>query len=116
MGIPVATHQACVNALKDLGNYISVHTAPAGTTGTAEASGGSYSRKQTSWGSATSADPSVVAGSTVNVPVAAGTYKEGGIWSAGSSGTFVASAAFTGGDVIVSGSGASIDITPSLSA
>ncbi len=116
MGIPVATHQACVNALKALGAYISAHTAAAGTTGTAEATGGGYARKQTTWGSATSADPSVVAGSTVNVPVAAGTYVEGGIWSAASSGTFVASAAFTGGNVVVSGSGASIDVTPSLSA
>lgn len=116
MGIPNATHQAAVNGVKALGAYISAHTSTGGTTGTGEASGGSYARKQTTWGSATNASPSVVSGSTVNVPVAAGTYKEGGIWSALTSGTFVGSAPFSGGDVVVSGSGASIDITPSLSA
>ena len=64
----------------------------------------------------TNASPSVVSGSTVNVPVAAGTYTEGGIFSASTSGTFVGSAAFAGGNVVVSGTGASIDVTPSLAA
>lgn len=113
MGIPNATHQAAADAIKGLGAYISVHTAAAGTTGASEASGGGYARQQTTW---TSGTTGTVSGSAVNVPVAAGTYVEGGIWSASSSGTFVGSAAFSGGNVVVSGTGASISVTPSLSA
>ncbi|MGV0627220.1 phage tail fiber protein [Mycolicibacter minnesotensis] len=116
MAIPNATHQAAADAITALGDYISVHTAAAGTTGTNEATGGGYSRKQTDWGSATNATPAIATGTTVNIPVAAGTYKEAGVWSAASSGNFVGSAPFTGGDVVVSGSGASIDVTPTVSA
>ncbi|AER47582.1 head protein [Mycobacterium phage DS6A] len=116
MAIPNATHQAAANAIKALGTYVSVHTATAGTTGTSEATGGGYGRKQTTWGAATNANPSVVTGSTVNISVAAGTYKEAGIWSAATSGVFVGSAPFSGGDVVVSGTGASIDVTPTISA
>ena len=113
MAIPNGTRQAASNAMAALGSWISVHTAAAGTTGASEATGGGYGRRQTTWtpnGSGTNN------GSEVNVPVAAGTYVEGGIWSASSAGTFVASAAFGGGNVVVSGTGASINITPSLAA
>lgn len=113
MAIPNATHQAAADAVKALGAYISAHTAAASTTGANEASGGSYARKQTTW---TSGSTGTVSGSTVNISVAAGTYVEAGIWSAVSSGTFVGSAAFTGGNVVVSGTGASIDVTPSIAA
>ncbi len=114
MGIPNPTHQAAADAIKALGAWISVHTgAGAGTTGANEATGGSYARKQTTW---TSLTTGVVNGSTVNVPVAAGTYTEGGIFSASSAGTFVGSAAFAGGSVVVSGTGASIDVTPAINA
>lgn len=113
MGIPNATHQAAATAISALGAYISAHTGAGGTTGANEATGGSYARKLTTW---TPGATGVVNGSTVNVPVAAGTYVEGGIWSAVSAGTFVGSQAFAGGNVIVSGVGASIDITPSVTA
>lgn len=110
MGIPNATHKAASDAIAALGRYISVHTgAGGGTTGANEASGGGYSRSQTTWSSGSTGTNT---GSEVNVPVAAGTYTEGGIWSAASSGTFVGSSAFDGGSVVVSGAGASIDITP----
>lgn len=110
MGIPNATHKAASDAIAALGRYISVHTgAGGGTTGANEASGGSYVRKQTTW---TSGATGTNSGAEVNIPVAAGTYTEGGIWSAVSSGTFVGSEAFDGGSVVVSGVGASIDITP----
>lgn len=111
MGIPNATHQAAVNAITALGTFVSVHTAAAGTTGASEASGGGYARQATTW---TAGSTGVTNGSTVNIPVAAGTYVEGGIWSASTAGTFVGSNAFTGGNVVVSGTGASISVTPSV--
>lgn len=113
MGIPNATHQAAADAIKALGAYISLHTAAGGTTGASEATGGGYVRKLTTW---TSGSTGVVNGTTQNIPVAAATYTEGGIWSASTAGTFVGSGAFAGGNVIVSGTGASIDITPSITA
>jgi hypothetical protein len=113
MGIPNATHQVAADAIKALGSWISLHTAAAGTTGASEATGGGYSRKQTTW---TSGSTGTVSGTLVNIPCAAGTYVEGGIWSASTAGTFVGSNAFTGGNVVVSGTGASIDVTPSIAA
>lgn len=111
MGIPNATHQASADAIKALGAYISAHSAAGGTTGANEASGGSYARQLTTW---TSGTTGTVNGTTVNIPVNAGTYTEGGVWSASTAGTFVGSNAFTGGNVVVSGAGASINITPSI--
>lgn len=114
MGIPNATHQAASNAIAALGAWLSVHTgAGAGTTGANEATGGSYARKQTTW---TPNGTGGNTGSTQNIPVAAGTYTEGGINSASSGGTFVGSAPFSGGNVVVSGTGASIDVTPTINA
>ncbi len=113
MAIPNGTRQAASNAMAALGSWISVHTGAAGTTGTAEATGGGYGRRQTAW---TPNGSGANNGSEVNIPVAAGTYVEGGIWSAASGGTFVGSAAFGGGNVVVSGTGASINVTPSVSA
>lgn len=111
MGIPNATHQAAAGAIAALGNWISLHTAAAGTTGASEASGGGYARAQTTWtATGTGGDN----GSQVNIPCAAGTYVEGGVNSAASAGTFVGSNAFAGGSVVVSGTGASINVTPSI--
>lgn len=111
MGIPNATHQAASNAIAGLGTYISLHTGDAGTTGASEATGGGYARVQTTW---TAGSTGTNSGSVVNISCAAGTYVQGGIWSASSSGTFVGSAAFGGGNVVVSGTGASISVTPSI--
>jgi len=111
MGIPNATHQVASNAIAALGTYISLHTATGGTTGASEATGGGYARVQTTW---TPGSTGTNSGSVVNISCAAGTYVEGGIWSALSSGTFVGSAAFGGGNVVVSGTGASISVTPSI--
>ena len=111
MGIPNATHQAASNAVSALGSYISLHTGDPSTTGANEATGGGYARVQTTW---TAGSTGTNTGSVVNISCAAGTYTQGGIWSAGSSGTFVGSAAFSGGNVVVSGTGASISVTPSV--
>lgn len=113
MGIPNATHQAASNAIAGLGTYISLHTGDPSTTGANEATGGGYARVQTTW---TAGSTGTNTGSVVNISCAAGTYTQGGIWSAGSSGTFVGSAAFSGGNVVVSGTGASISVTPSITA
>src|SRR6516164_9026467 len=79
MGIPNATHQSASNTIAGLGNYISLHTAAAGTTGANEAAGGSYVRQQsTPWaqnGAGANTGPQVF------IPCPAGTYVEGGIWS-----------------------------------
>lgn len=110
MGIPNATHKAASDAIAGLGRYISLHTSTgAGTTGANEATSGGYARQQTTW---TSGSTGTNSGSEVNIPCAAGTYTEGGIFSASTSGTFVGSSAFDGGSVVVSGTGASIDVTP----
>lgn len=117
MGIPDATHTASANAVAALGAYISAHTAAAGTTGANEGSGTGYGpRPQTTWptGSMVSGLWTKV-GSAVSLPIPAGTYAELGIWSAATSGTFVGSAAPSGGSITVSGTGASLTITPTVS-
>jgi hypothetical protein len=112
MGIPNATHAAASAAIAGLGRWISLHQSTgAGTTGANEASGGGYGRQQTTW---TPDGAGTNAGSAVSIPCAAGTYTEGGIFSANTAGTFVGSSPFTGGSVIVSGTGAAIDVTPTI--
>lgn len=114
MGIPNATHQSASNAIAGLGSYISLHTSTGGgTTGANEATGGGYARQATAW---TANGTGGNNGSQVTIPCAAGTYTEAGIWSASTAGTFVGSNTFTGGNVVVSGSGASILVTPSITA
>lgn len=86
MGTPTATQQRASNAIAGLGNWISLHTAAAGTTGASEASGGSYTRQQTTWTPDGVGDNN---GTQVNIPCVAGTYVESGIWST-QTGTFLA--------------------------
>lgn len=107
MSVPNATKLAACQAASNIGKYVSVHTAAAGTTGSSEATGGGYARQL---GTATNGAASVTIG-PVSVPVAAGTYVEAGAFSAASSGTFAGSGAFSGGNVVVSGTGAKIDVT-----
>lgn len=116
MGIPNGTHQAAADGMKALANpgYISLHTgAGGGTTGANEASGGGYARQSSTPSSGTTG---TVTYANVTIPCAAATYTEGGINSALTGGTFVGSNPFTGGNVIVSGAGASIVVSASLSA
>lgn len=88
MGIPSATHQTASNAVAGLGNWISLHTAAAGTTGANEASGGSYARQQsTPWTPDGIGDNN---GPQVQIFCAAGTYVEAGIFSTGSALTLAA--------------------------
>ena len=115
MGISQATHQASATAVKNLGAYITLHTgAGGGANGSNEAA---VTRKQTTWNAGAwnvGLDRFIFTGTEVNIPCPAGTYSEGGIFSAATGGTFVGSAAFAGGSVLVSGSSGSIDVTPTI--
>jgi hypothetical protein len=105
MAIPDATKLAACAAAAGLGSWVTLFTGAAGTTGINEQA--SPTRMQTAW----SASTNKYVGTEVKVPAAAGTYVEAGVFSASSGGTFVGSGAFTGGNVIVSGTNASIDVT-----
>jgi hypothetical protein len=67
--------------------YVSLHTADPGTTGAAEATGGTpaYARKALSFGAASSG--TATAGE-VTFDVPPGTYTHFGVWTAVTSGTF----------------------------
>jgi hypothetical protein len=117
MAIPDAGKQAAIDGYKTFiggaSTWVSLHTgAGGGTTGANEASGGGYARKQSVL---TSGSTGTVTGTQVNISCAAGTYTEGGVWTAVTAGTFGGSSAFTAGSVVVSGAGASINVTPSAS-
>lgn len=92
-------------------DYIAVFTGLAGTNGANEATGGSYARVQTTY---TSDSKGKNTSAEKNIKVAAGTYKEAGVFDAATTGNFGGSGAFNGGDVTVSGSGASIDVVITL--
>ena len=90
MAIAVAqTKETVALAYTAIGAYVSAHTADPGTTGTAEATGGSpaYARKLTTWTGGTV--DGVVTGSQVTIDVPAGTYTYIGIFSAVTVGNFV---------------------------
>lgn len=108
---PIAK-EAAADAIAALGNFISLHTADPGTTGTNEATGGSpaYARQPTTWPSGDAID-GIVDGSQVVIDVPPGTYTHFGIWTAASGGTFI------GGDAITStpmGAQGQIKVTPKI--
>lgn len=114
MGIPPNTHQAASNAAAALGSWVSLHTGTGGgTTGANEASGGGYGRQQTTWVPDGQGDN---IGNSVVVPCQAGTYSEAGVFSAVTGGTFVGSAAFADGSIVVTGLGAGVMVVPIWSA
>lgn len=84
MAFTSASKDAAVNALTALGNWISLHSADPGTTGSAEVSGAT--RQQTTWGASSSGTSS---GSQVTFSsVPAGGYTHYGVWTAQTGGTF----------------------------
>lgn len=111
MGIPDNTRQTASNAVANMGNWLAVFSEAAGTTGANEAVGGNYGRRQCQWTPGTNG---VNQSNMVNVPVAPGLYKEAGVFSAEVAGTFVGSDVFAGGNVQVSGQGASIDLSANI--
>lgn len=107
-----AAKEAAALAITALGSYISLHTADPGTTGTSEATGGGYARKQTTWtGGATDGS---VPGSQVTIDAAAATYTHMGIWSAVSAGTFVGGLPLSSS--VVLGATGQVLVTPTVTA
>lgn len=117
MGISNAAHQASSNGIAALGAYIAAFTAAAGTTGANEGSGTGYGpRPQTTWAAGAMVSTLwVQTGSVVSLPVPAGSYAELGIFDAATAGNFIGSATPSGGTITISGSGATLTITPAVS-
>lgn len=103
-----------VNAVAGAGTYISAHTADPGSTGTSEVAGGSYVRKQTTWGSAGSgATGGDRTGSQVAIDIPASTtVTHWGIWSASTSGTFYGGFALGASEAF--GSAGVLNLTPTI--
>ncbi|WP_043648081.1 phage tail fiber protein [Nocardia thailandica] len=112
IAVPV-TRQALADAYKTRGGagtvWVSLHTGDPGSTGTAEASGGTpaYARKQSTW---TSGSGGALTGSQVVIDVPAGTYTYAGLWDAVSGGNFIDKVAITSTTL---GSQGQILVTPS---
>ena len=86
MGFTDTTLNTAVTAVTALGTWISAHTGDPSTTGANEVAGGSYARKQTTWGAAANGDQT---GSQVSITIPGGnTVTHWGLWTAVSGGTF----------------------------
>lgn len=114
MAFSNAAKEAAALAVTALGNFISLHTADPGTTGTSEATGGSpaYARKSTTWTGG--ASDGSVPGSQVTFDAPAGTYNYMGIWSASTGGTFVAGFALS--SPVTLGAQGQVLVTPTVTA
>ncbi|WP_109527284.1 MULTISPECIES: phage tail fiber protein [Nocardia] len=108
-----AARQTLADAYKGLNGgstiYVSLHTADPGTTGTSEATGGSYARVQGTWTSGTTGTLSMA---ELTFNAAAGTYTHVGTWSSSSSGTFRDKCALSP-NITLSAAG-TIKVTPSF--
>lgn len=78
-----ATKEALAQAYTARGSWVAAHT-----SASTEASGGGYSRVQTTW-SAGTANDGIYTGSEVEITVPAGTYTHGAIYTASTGGTRV---------------------------
>ncbi|MFD3594255.1 hypothetical protein ACFWU5_16125 [Nocardia sp. NPDC058640] len=115
MAIAVAaTRQVLADAYKGLNGgstvWVSLHTSDPGSTGTGEATGGSYARVQGTWSSG-SGGALTMAELTFNAP--AGSFAYAGLWSANTAGTFHDKCALA--PSITLGSAGTIKVTPSFS-
>lgn len=72
--------------------FVSLHTADPGVSGSAEVTGGAYTREGSTWASAASASVSTSASIVFDVPGST-TITHLGYWSASTSGTFYGSRA-----------------------
>jgi hypothetical protein len=103
---------AAVDAIGSAATYIALHTADPGGTSTAEVSGGSYARVQTTWGSS-SGGSKVGSQAVLNVP-AGTTITYWSLWSASSGGTCYYSGALPASETY--GSAGTYGLTPTLQA
>lgn len=104
----LCTSYSTIGSTLGTGTYVSVHTASPGGTGANEASGGSYAREATTWGTASGG---TITGSQVTISLNAGTYTYAGLWSAATAGTFIDQVAISSTTL---GSAGSLLITPSF--
>lgn len=103
---------AAVGAITALGDWISAHTGDPGSTGASEVTGGTYARKQTTWGAASSGDQ---VGSLVTLDIPAGTtVTHWGVWSAVSGGTFRGGFSITPSEGF--GTAGALNVTPTVDA
>lgn len=105
-----ATIEAAALAVTALGGWISLHTASPGTTGSNEAAGNGYARKQTGWSGGVV--DGVVPGSQVTIDAGAATYTHFGIWTAANGGTYVDGGALS--SPITLAAVGQIKVTPSV--
>lgn len=110
MAFTNATKEAAALAVTGLGASISLHTGDPGTTGAAEATGGSpaYARKTTTW--AGGAVDGAVSGSPVAFDVPAGTYTHIGVWNGP---TFIAGFALSSSTGALPGQTV-VNVTPTI--
>jgi hypothetical protein len=83
---------ALLNGLTASVAYTSLHTADPGLSGSAEVTGGAYTREDVSWAAAASASVSTSASIVFDVPGST-TIDHLGYWSASTAGTFFGSRA-----------------------
>lgn len=96
----------------DKNQWISLHTADGGTTGSSEVTGGAYARKSTNWAAPAA---SAVTGTAVTIDVPAGTtITHWGVWSAVTGGTFKYCGALPAPETF--GSNGTYSLTPTMTA
>ena len=103
-----STREALAQAYTGLGSWIAVYTDP----GTTEASGGGYTRVQTTWSGGTP-DDGVYVGSQVEINLPAGDYSHVGIFTAQTGGTLVDKKALSEVRTL-QGDGGKLLITPTV--
>lgn len=91
-GLVDAGKNALLNGLAASVSYVSLHTADPGLSGSAEVTGGAYTRETSLWAAAASASVSTSASVVFDVPGST-TINHLGYWSASSGGTFFGSRA-----------------------
>lgn len=107
MALSDATRNAMLDLLNTRASHLSLHTADPGTSGTSEATGGSYARQAASWSAANAGSKAAAAAA---FPVAAGTYTHIGYWTALSGGTFNGSRALS--PSVTFGGASTLTVTP----
>ena len=90
-GLSDSGRNAYLDGFTDAAVFASLHTADPGTAGTAEVSGGSYTRESITWGAASAGTVSSNAQIVFDVPASTITFL--GFWSASTAGTFYGSRA-----------------------
>lgn len=91
-GLVDAGKNALLNGLSSSVSWVSLHTADPGISGSAEVTGGAYTRESAAWAAASSASVSTSASIVFDVPGST-TINHLGYWSASTSGTFFGSRA-----------------------